>query len=74
MSRCPKKFAASTPVSNRITKKKTRPRPGMSKPNNARGRAFSGNTSRIWSTEVSRKCRTQIVMPSGIQTISPAIR
>ena len=38
------------------------------------GRARSGNSSSVWSSVVTRKCRTQMVMPSGTQTRSPAIR
>ena len=38
-----------------------------------RAAPLSGNSSSVWSSVVTRKCSTQIVMPSGTQTSSPAI-
>src|SRR5215831_17627530 len=73
IKRAPKKFAATTPVSSRMAKVSTTPRPGMCTPSTLSGCTDSGSSNSVWSSVLTRKASTQIVMPIGTQTSRPAI-
>ena len=74
ISRWPKKFAAKMPVRRRIANLRSAPRSGMWNPTSASGRHVGGTSSSDWSSIPTSAFSTQIVMPSGTHTSSPAIR
>ncbi len=57
-----------------MTNDSSAPSPGMWKPSHASGRSEAGTSSSDWSSIPTSAFSTQIVMPSGTQTSSPAIR
>src|SRR5882672_2355305 len=68
------KLCASTPVTSTTSTDNTRPRPGMSKPNNCFGCHTPGKSSSVRSIAVTIRSSTQRVTASGTQISSPVIR
>ena len=75
MSRAPKKFAAKTPVRSRIANAQQRAQARDVESEQRIGpRTCAARSSSVWSSIPTSAFSTQIVMPSGTQTSSPAIR